>query len=54
VQLMLWVGGKGLASVSDTQRSLPPGEVAIGAGTSEENGYAEVAFTSFTLHQLTG
>jgi hypothetical protein len=25
-----------------------------GARTYEENGYAEVAFTRFTLHQLTG
>jgi hypothetical protein len=54
VRLMLWAGGKGLARYSDTQQPLPPGEVAIGAGTYGENDRAEVAFTRFALHQITG
>jgi hypothetical protein len=54
VRLMLWAGGKGLAKVTDTQQPLPPGEVAIGAGTRGKSGHAEVAFTRFALRQLTG
>jgi hypothetical protein len=54
VRLMLWAGGNGLARVSDMQQPLPPGEVAIGAGTYEETDYAEVAFTRFALRQVTG
>jgi hypothetical protein len=54
VRLMLWAGGKGLAAVTDRERPLPPGEVAIGAGTYQGNDFADVAFTRFAVRKVTG